>query len=129
MNYRLLCSTGRLFIFTIFLCMPVMSWSQYGSLKAYDVEVLYSVQNVTSGTIAITKMGQTEEIEKILVPMKLNPGTYKVNIKRIDSNIYEIVGGSIYIKTRYCYEYTYGEDAILDINTSYGFNIGKLIFE
>jgi hypothetical protein len=35
------------------------------------------------------------------------------NVKRLDSNVYKADGGLI-IKTRYCYHYTYGEDAIYD---------------
>ena len=34
------------------------------------------------------------------------------NVKRLDSNIYK--AGNLIIKTRYCYHYAYGEDAIYD---------------
>jgi len=35
------------------------------------------------------------------------------DVKRLDSNIYKASGGLI-IKTRYCYHYAYGEDAVYD---------------
>ncbi len=35
------------------------------------------------------------------------------NVRRLDSNIYKADGGLI-VKTRYCYHYAYGEDAIYD---------------
>jgi hypothetical protein len=35
------------------------------------------------------------------------------NVKRVDSDVYKADGGLI-IKTRYCYHYAYGEDAIYD---------------
>ncbi len=39
---------------------------------------------------------------------------YKLrNVKRLDSNVYK-ADGELIIKTRYCYHYTYGEDAIYD---------------
>jgi len=38
---------------------------------------------------------------------------YKVNVKRIEQNLYKITSSNFYIVTQYCYEYTYGEDAIL----------------
>ena len=39
---------------------------------------------------------------------------YKLeNVRRLDSNIYK-ANGELIIKTRYCYHYAYGEDAIYD---------------
>lgn len=46
---------------------------------------------------------------------------YKVNVKRIDQDLYKTQEG-VYIQTRYCYEYTYGDDAIYNTSTQ------KLIF-
>lgn len=42
---------------------------------------------------------------------------YKLtNLKRVDQNLYKYDGG--YVATKYCYEYTYGEDAIFNDNTN-----------
>lgn len=39
---------------------------------------------------------------------------YKLrNVRRVESNLYK-AEGELIIKTRYCYHYTYGEDAIYD---------------
>jgi hypothetical protein len=38
------------------------------------------------------------------------------NVKRVDNNLYKFDGG--YISTKYCYEYTYGEDVIYNDATS-----------
>jgi hypothetical protein len=35
------------------------------------------------------------------------------NVKRLDSNVYK-ANGNLIIKTRHCYHYAYGEDAIYD---------------
>ncbi len=51
---------------------------------------------------------------------------YKVNVKRIDQDLYKTDSGLI-IKTRYCYEYTYGEEAILKYEEYLYDN--KLIFD
>lgn len=51
---------------------------------------------------------------------------YKVNVKRIDANLYKTTIGDLYIQTRYCYEYTYGDDAILKYE-QYSYD-NKLIF-
>ena len=49
---------------------------------------------------------------------------YLVDVKRSEQNLYKIIGKNIFIKTNHCYEYTYGEKAILRSN---GYN-GELIF-
>lgn len=42
---------------------------------------------------------------------------YKLsNLKRVDQNLYKYDGG--YVATKYCYEYTYGEEAIFNDNTN-----------
>jgi hypothetical protein len=47
---------------------------------------------------------------------------YKLRgVKRVDSNLYKTRDG-LYIETRYCYHYTYGEDAVLKWNGAYGDN-------
>lgn len=46
---------------------------------------------------------------------------YKVSVRRLDQDLYKTQEG-IFIQTRYCYEYTYGDDAIYNDSTQ------KLIF-
>ena len=53
---------------------------------------------------------------------------YKVSVTPKAQDIYQIDGSSIYIKTRYCYEYAYSEDAILQIDSPSGYNVGELTF-
>jgi len=48
---------------------------------------------------------------------------YKVNITRIDQDLYKDTNTGYYIKTRNCYEYVYYEDAIYNSDTQ------KLIFD
>ena len=51
---------------------------------------------------------------------------FKVNVKRLDKDLYRTDEG-IYIQTRYCYEYAYGDDAILKCE-EYSYD-NKLIFD
>ena len=51
---------------------------------------------------------------------------YKVNVKRIDKDLYKTTTGGLYIQTRYCYEYTYGDEAVLKYE-DYSYE-NKLIF-
>lgn len=51
---------------------------------------------------------------------------YAVYVKRIDADLYRTSEG-VYIQTRYCYRYTYGEDAVLKYE-QYAYD-NKLIFD
>lgn len=51
---------------------------------------------------------------------------YKVNVKRIDKDLYKDTSSGVIIQTRYCYEYTYGDEAILKYE-QYSYD-NKLIF-
>ena len=53
---------------------------------------------------------------------------YKVTVTRKGQDLYEVQGGQVYIKTRYCYEYVYGDESILRIDSPAGYSVGKLIF-
>ncbi|WP_240464889.1 hypothetical protein [Paraferrimonas sp. SM1919] len=51
--------------------------------------------------------------------------TYSVNVKRASSNLYQDSSG-VFIETKYCYQYTYGDNAILKYSPD-SYN-NKLIF-
>ena len=53
---------------------------------------------------------------------------YKVNVTRKSQDLYEVNYQGIYIKTRYCYEYVYGSEAIVKIDSPYGYSVGEIIF-
>lgn len=51
---------------------------------------------------------------------------YKVYVSRVDQNLYKTDSG-VYISTKYCYEYSYSEEAILKYE-DYSYD-NKLIFD
>ena len=51
---------------------------------------------------------------------------YKVTVRRIDMDLYRTSEG-VYIQTKYCYEYAYGDDAVL-IYERYSYD-NKLVFD
>jgi len=53
---------------------------------------------------------------------------YKVDVTRKAQDLYEIDGQGIYIKTRYCYEYVYSSEAIVQIDSPAGYTVGEIIF-
>jgi hypothetical protein len=59
------------------------------------------------------------------IPFATHAEFYKVNVKRIDKDLYKADSG-IFIQTQYCYEYTYGDEAVLKYD-QYSFD-NKIIF-
>ena len=62
----------------------------------------------------------------IYIPISANAEYYKVNVKRIEKDLYKTDTG-LYIQTQYCYEYTYGDSAILKYE-QYSYD-NKIIFD
>jgi hypothetical protein len=54
---------------------------------------------------------------------------YQVSVTRKDNNLYKVENTKFYVQTQYCYEYAYSAKAILRIDSTYGYTIGKLIFD
>jgi hypothetical protein len=52
---------------------------------------------------------------------------YSVTVKRLDKDLYQDATSKTIIETRYCYEYAYGEEAVLTWEGRYGNN--SLIFK
>jgi hypothetical protein len=57
-----------------------------------------------------------------LASTTLSADRYSVNVRRIESNLYQDTGSKTIIETRYCYHYTYGEEGILNWEGRYGNN-------
>lgn len=66
-------------------------------------------------------------IVAVAIPALAHAEYYKVNVKRVDKDLYKTTTGGLYIQTRYCYEYTYGDDAVLKYE-DYSYD-NKLIFD
>lgn len=65
-----------------------------------------------------------------LVPLAAEAADYyRVNVRRVGQDLYRETGSRYLIKTRYCYEYVYGEDAILIWEGSGAWSGSRLVFE
>lgn len=56
-----------------------------------------------------------------------NAELYKVYVKRLDNNIYKDTNSGAIIETKWCYHYTYGENAVLKYD-QYSYD-NKIIFD
>ncbi len=73
------------------------------------------------------KLCLTTSIFLTLTCSVANAEYYKVYVQRDDSNIYIDNSTGLVIKTKYCYEYTYGDEAVL-IFDKYSYS-NQLIFK
>ena len=125
-------NTKRPFSFNIYIFgialifIPKLAYSD--NEPSCEIENIFLAKDVPDGALSLSSSGNTEEIRKILLPTKLDIGKYSINIKRIDGNLYSVGSSDTYIKTKHCYEYTYGSQAILNITSPYGSTNGKVIF-
>ena len=89
---------------------------------------VYEAVELKSGSKSIDSYGNVEDAKIVLVPTKLDEGKYSVELTKVDSNFYKIYGTDLYIETRYCYEYVTRDDAVLIIESNYGYTKGEVIF-
>ena len=94
----------------------------------YDIEAFYKGVTPANGTMVLTTNDELEEAELILIPIDIDKGKYVVNVTRKGSDLYKVDDKNIYIKTRYCYEYSYGQEVVLKVEGAYGYTKGKIIF-
>lgn len=117
----------------LFICLTLLitSVASYAD-NAYDVEYIFERQELPKGSKCLDRYENVKEVKYVLVPIELEKGTYEAEIKRIDSNLYELkfgYGDVIYIETNYCYKYTsYGDKAILIVNDRYSYKKAKVVF-
>lgn len=98
------------------------------NLKTYDIAQVYEAVQLEAGSKSIDSYGNVEDAKIVLTPTRFEEGKYSVELTRVDDNFYKIEGTSMYIETRYCYEYAYREDAILILDSYYGYTKGEVAF-
>lgn len=94
----------------------------------YDAVRIYEKQYVEYGVKAVDNLDEVREIQYLLVPAEVEDGSYSVNLTRIGNNLYQIDGTNLLIETQFCYEYCFGEEAVLIVRNYNGITIGKIVF-
>lgn len=116
----------KLSIFSFFIFIST-SFHPKEYFEEFDIEEIYKGVIPNSGTMVLSLDEELVEPEIILYRTGIDIGKYSVNITRKADDLYKIDGKNIYIKTRYCYEYSYSAESILIIESSYGYSKGKII--
>jgi len=117
-------NTKVIFFLVVLFIVPLSS--QYN--ESYDIAEIYKIIIPNMGTLGETSLGEIVELESIYIISKIELGKYSITVTRKGQDFYQIDGTNIFIKTRYCYEYSYSQDAILIIDSQSGYNKGKIIF-
>lgn len=98
--------------------------------SGYDISGFYEFVKAASGTKAAGQYDQSVEIKYILTPTKACKGKYIVEVKKIGDNLYQIKDTDICFVTRYCHERaSFSGKVVLIVESNYGYNKGKIIFD
>lgn len=107
-------------------CLLSVSFSS-SKKTDYEIAAIYNQAKPIQGAKVI-EGENAKDIKLLLVPTTPKAGNYKVHVTRVASDIYKVDEANIYVETRYCYEYSYGQEVILDVEYSNGYTLGKLTF-
>jgi len=120
---------ARLTVVAVVLVATLLVVSVLAANTDYDIAEVYGSAIPAQGTVVLTTSGDIEDIDVLLSETELDIGRYSVTVTRKAQDLYKIDGFNIYVKTRYCYEYSYSQDAILDYDSQAGYTKGTLTFE
>jgi hypothetical protein len=94
-----------------------------------DIDDILEARSLPANSYAVTGYGDYEEASEIIVPVKLENGTYSESLTRKESNLYKVDGVNLFIKTSMCYEYAYSQEAIIEIDNYGGYSFGEVTFK
>jgi hypothetical protein len=100
-----------------------------------EVIQFYEILTTEQGVKVLTKLGEVEEATFILKPVRIDEGTYEIEITRKAQNLYQInqardIKLTRYcIETKYCNEYANYTKAIFKVESNFGQTKGKLSFK
>lgn len=93
-----------------------------------DIKGVYKQVEVPAGALALSALGEPQELDGLLVPTSLDDGAYDVRITRKASNLYRVDGTSVFVVTRYCYEYAYSQQTVMRVRSIGSTTTGTLAF-
>jgi hypothetical protein len=119
-------------ILLLVICVPIFVSASHNTYSAasssYDIANIYEKVELKEGSKSLDSYGNVKDVKAVFVPTKIDIGRYQVELTKIDRDFYQICGTSLYIETKYCYEYAMREDAILNVTSNYGYTRGEVIF-
>jgi len=124
-----------LFYFSHLALNPFYNETAKNASVECDVVQFYEIITSEQGVKVLTKSGEVQEVTFILKPVRINEGTYEVEISRKALNLYQISQArdikltKYCIETKYCQEFANYTKAIFKVESNFGQSKGKLIFK
>jgi len=124
-----------LILFSHFALQPLHTETTKNASTDCEVVQFYEMITPELGTKVLTKSGEVVEANSILQQVRIDEGTYEVEITRKAPNLYQInlakdIRLTKYsIETRYCNEFANYKKAVLKVESNFGQTKGKLVFK
>jgi len=122
-------------LFCHFALQPVHNETTKNAPAECEVVEFYEMITPEQGTKVLTKTGEAEEATFILKPVRIDEGTFEVEITRKAPNLYQIIQAKdikltkYCIETRYCHEFANYNKATLKVESNIGQTNGKVSFK
>ena len=114
---------------------PFLLESAKSASAECEVVQFYEIITSEQGVKVLTKSGEVQEVTFILKPVRINEGTYEVEISRKAPNLYQISQArdikltKYCIETKYCQEFANYNKATLVVTGNFVLVKGKLSFK
>jgi hypothetical protein len=124
-----------LFYFSHLVLNPLYNETTKNASAECEVVQFYEIITPEQGTKFLTKSGEVQEATFILKPVRIDEGTYEVEITRKAPNLYQISQArdikltKYCIETKYCQEFANYTKAIFKVESNFGQSKGRLIFK
>lgn len=116
---------------TLIALLSISASSLADDGRSYNVLNIYSEEKPEHDDCkAIGKNGKVlDDVKVILAPVTPGEGTYEVELRKVNDDLYHVIGTGLYVETQFCHEYAIRQKARLEITSRYGLYKGKLTFE
>jgi hypothetical protein len=124
-----------LFYFSHLALNPFYTETTKNASVECEVVQFYEIITSEQGVKVLTKSGEVQEATFILKPVRIDEGTYEVEITRKAPSLYQISQArdikltKYCIETRYCQELANHTKAIFKVESNFGQIKGKLMFK
>lgn len=98
------------------------------SREKCTIRQIYKRMDLPAGSKSLAYYCGTEKLEKILVPIEMENGKYKISFTREKQGLYKVQDQNIYFETDVCLELSVTGEAFLIIN-NFGLGKGEIIFD
>lgn len=110
------------------VCLFCLTFSTNLFASDYDVAAFFKGMTPAEGTKVQTEDDELKDAKLILVPVNIEAGTYVLKVTRKSQDLYKVDDKNIYIQTKFCFEFSFSQEAILKVDGNLGFTKGKINF-